>query len=72
MGQGEQVAARVATAMRVAGVTQRSLAEVTGIARPTLQRRLLGHTPFTVEELFLIAEALDLEAASFLAEEVVA
>lgn len=67
MGQEEQVAGRVARAMRVAGVTQNTLAAATGIARPTLQRRLLGHSPFTVTELYLVAEALDVEAASFLA-----
>lgn len=36
-----------------------SLAESTGLALSTLKRRLLGHSPFTIDELVGIAAALE-------------
>lgn len=53
-----RVAEAVAAAMQTAGVTQTALASDTGIPLSTLNRRLLGHQPFTIRELASIATAL--------------
>ena len=52
------VAEAVREHIAIAGETQLSIAEVTGIPRTTLMRRLSGVTPFTVAELAAIASAL--------------
>ena len=48
----------VNAAVRAAHLSQRDLAERTGIPLVTLNRRLTARTPFTVTELAAIAEAL--------------
>ena len=40
-------------------VSQTSLAQLVGIRQQALSRRLNGNTPFRIDELFAIAEALD-------------
>lgn len=54
-------AAAVASAMVTAGRTQVALSDATGIPRTTLLRRLGGLSPFTVDELQRIADALNVE-----------
>lgn len=54
----ERVSAQVAEQIRVAGVTVVWVCETTGIPRTTLLRRLSGHSPFNLNELDRIAEAL--------------
>ena len=67
-----QVAQRVQAGMEAAGVSQVRLSEATGIARPTLIRRLQGHTAFTVNEMALIALALRCSVLDLLPEQEVA
>lgn len=57
------VANRVIAKMRQVDATELGLANETGIARTTLGRRLAGVTPFTVLELWLIADALGCDVA---------
>jgi plasmid maintenance system antidote protein VapI len=45
--------------MASAGVSTKSLAEATGIPRTTLARRLTGNSPWTLEELDLLAQHFD-------------
>jgi len=64
MDTPEALARRVAhvvkTAAEEAGISQRKLAEVTGIPLVTLGRRLNGGKSFEIRELAAIGEALDL------------
>lgn len=48
----------VSESMRDRRVSQRELADVTGIALVTLHRKLKGPTPFNVVELAAVAHAL--------------
>ncbi len=48
------------------GLTQKVLAERTGIKIQTLRRRLSGEAPLTVSELLTIAHSLDVEPAELL------
>jgi len=63
----EQVAQTVAEAIRAAGHSQRQVAEGTGIALVTLNRRLTGHTPFTIAELSAVAKFLGCSVSDFIA-----
>ncbi|MCI9888752.1 helix-turn-helix transcriptional regulator [Micrococcales bacterium 31B] len=51
------VAAAIASACAAAGLTQRAVAERTGISQPTLNRILKGERAAKVPELVLLAEA---------------
>jgi len=62
-------AASIRDAIKQAGFTPFSLAEATGIPRTTLNRRLLGVSPFNTEELDAIAAALDTSVAELLIED---
>jgi transcriptional regulator with XRE-family HTH domain len=53
-----EISRTVAEALRVAGISQRSAAEATGIPLTTLSRRLTGAAPFLVTELFSLAKVL--------------
>lgn len=48
------------------GESIESLAESTGIAHSTLKRRLVGTSPFTIDELQLIAEHFDVTVSQVL------
>lgn len=67
---GRSVAQRVSAAIATAGLSQREVSSLTGIPLVTLNRRLRGHTPFIVTELYSIARALDLTVASLYPEQV--
>lgn len=56
-----RIAQRVVSAMEAAGQSRNELARRAGLSKTTLLRRLAGRTPFTVEELVRIAEALDVD-----------
>lgn len=43
------------------GESQEKLSDATGIALSTLKRRMLGATPFTIDELFQIANFFGVE-----------
>lgn len=62
-----QVSQRVAEAIDAQKQTVFGVAEATGIARPTLRRRLTGTSAFTVTELAAIAEFLGLDLEALLA-----
>lgn len=59
-------AAAVAEAIRAARETPNSIALATGIPRTTLNRRLMGASPFNVSELDAIARVLGIDASDFL------
>lgn len=61
----EQVARAVTEAMAAGGWSEKGLAEATGIARATLQRRLAG-SPFDVAELAAIAAAMETSVTALL------
>lgn len=67
---GRSVAHRVSAAIRAAGLTQREVSRATGIPLVTLNRRLQGHTPFIVTELYSIALATDVPVSSLYPEQV--
>ena len=55
------VAVKVREALSDAGISDKKAADMTGIARSTLARRLAGYSPFTVTELASIASLLGLD-----------
>ena len=61
----QRTAQLVAAAIEAANESKQSIAKATGIPRVTLDRRLDGHAPFTVKELYAIAVALDVPVESF-------
>lgn len=61
-----QISALVRQVLEDKEITWITISERTGIPRETLRRRLTDHNPFTVEELQLIAESLDLAPNYFL------
>lgn len=60
----QRIAEKVTAAIQAAGLSQREVAAETGIPLVTLNRRLNGHAPFTVAELYCVAVALRVSAAS--------
>lgn len=58
--------------MDISGVSTKALAESTGIPRTTLIRRLTGNSPFTLEELDLIAGHFDTTATALVEAEAAA
>lgn len=63
---------RVKQAIDDAGLSERDVAEQTGIPLTTLNRRLRGHAPFTATELRKIGQVLGVPASSLIVEEVAA
>lgn len=62
------IARRVSTSLKNAGLTQRDVAKKTGLKLATLNTRLTGSHPFNVVELDLIAELLGVPASQFLTD----
>ena len=54
-----EISRTVSEALRAAGISQRSAADLTGIPLTTLSRRLTGAAPFLVTELAVLAKVLD-------------
>lgn len=63
-----EVAARIAATINSRGVTQRAVADATGIPLTTFNRKLSGRVPFNTTELFLIADALSVSAVDLFPE----
>lgn len=61
----ESVAEKVAAAITRSGSSKHAVADATGIPMTTFNRKINGHTPFNVEELALVARALNESPASF-------
>ncbi len=59
------VAAEVRAHLARQRVTQNAAAEATGIGAASMSRRLAGEYPFTVEELFSLADLLRVDIRSF-------
>jgi len=53
-----EISRTVSEALRAAGISQRSAADLTGIPLTTLSRRLTGAAPFLVTELAVLAKVL--------------
>jgi transcriptional regulator with XRE-family HTH domain len=62
---GREVAILVLAAMGEAEMSKSRLAEATGIPYSTLNRKLMGRSEFTFEELFMIAQATDTRPSAF-------
>lgn len=60
-----EVTTRVLAAMGSAELSKLKLAETTGIPYSTLNRKLMGRSEFSFEELFLIAEATHRRPSDF-------
>lgn len=65
----ELVAQKVRRALIERGLSQRGLARQTRIPIQRLNRRLCGETPFKIDEITEIAEALQMPVAELLEEE---
>lgn len=65
-----EVRRHVTTEIRVAmlrlGVTQGQLFDALGWAKSTYSPKMQGHMPFTIDELVLICDQLDIELADLL------
>lgn len=55
----DELVARLKSRVDEVGSNEKQLAESSGVARSTLQRRFLDPTAFTISELTAIATALD-------------
>lgn len=66
----QRVARNVADAMDKAGLSQRDISAATGIAPPTLSRRLnapAGQKSFDTVELYLISQVVDVPVSTLTA-----
>ena len=60
------VSANIRAEMARRGLGQRDLADALGLSRPAISNRLIGKTPWTVDELEIVAQGLGVEPASLL------
>lgn len=67
-----QTGKNVRAEMARAGVTQAALAKVLGLSQAAVSARLLGKTPFDINELTTIAATLDIPLSDLLPREAVA
>lgn len=68
----QTVAARISELMDSSGVSAKALAESTGIPRTTLVRRLTGNSPWTLQELDLLAVHFGTTATALVGSEAAA
>lgn len=66
IGTAERVAARISEQIRESGVTLTWLCVKTGIPKSTMLRRLNGHSPFNLNELDRLADALRMSTRDLL------
>ncbi len=62
----DHVAANIRAELARAGISQVSLTASLGITQQALSRRLLGKTPFSVDETFAIADLLGIPVSVIL------
>lgn len=62
------VAANVRAELARKGLSQRALADVLGKSQTYIYRRLNGETPFTIDDLALIAGHLEIPLAALIAD----
>lgn len=48
------------------GITQQQVAEILGLSRAAVSRRLLGQSPISIDELFEITEHFGIDMASII------
>lgn len=65
--ESERVAGAIRTEMEKKNISQRRLAEQTGIPVVTLHRKLKGASPFTTTDIALIARELDTSMTAIIA-----
>jgi transcriptional regulator with XRE-family HTH domain len=63
----ERVAANIRAELARQGISQTDLAASLHKSQPTVSRRLLGRVPFSVDELDIIADLLDVPMAQLVA-----
>lgn len=61
-----QIAERVKKSMQLQGVSELKLAEQTGIARTTLRRKLQGRIDFSIGELIIISQYMNVDLGAWL------
>lgn len=66
--QARIVAQRVNATITAAGLSQREVSRTTGISLPTLNRKLNGHRPFDIAELYAVARLADTPITTFIPE----
>jgi transcriptional regulator with XRE-family HTH domain len=66
------VGATVRTALKDAGISQLKLATALDISQPAVYRRLSGEVEFSIKELILAAELIDVPLANLLPSPVLA
>ncbi len=64
----ESVATAVKVAMVRSGITQHQIAEALGVSQPAVSARLAGRTPWTVDELTIVARLLDVRPSVLLGD----
>lgn len=64
----QRIASRVNAAIKASGIKKVALSEKTGMPSSTLNSKLRAYTPFTVEEVFRIAEAISCDPILLLSD----
>lgn len=64
----QRIASRVDAAIKASGIKKVALSEKTGMPSSTLNSKLRAYTPFTVEEVFRIAEAISCDPILLLSD----
>lgn len=64
----QRVAAEIRAWKGRSGLSQERMAELLGIAQQGVSRRLNGYTPFTIDEIAILAEAFGIRPAVLLGE----
>jgi transcriptional regulator with XRE-family HTH domain len=65
----QRIGANVRAEMARRGISQTTLAEKLALTQPSISSRLRGQVAFNVDELAVVAEALDVPLAALLAEQ---
>jgi len=64
----QRIASRVDAAIKASGIKKVALSEKTGMPSSTLNSKLRAYTPFTVEEVFRIAEVISCDPILLLSD----
>lgn len=64
----QRIASKVDAAIKASGIKKVALSEKTGMPSSTLNSKLRAYTPFTVEEVFRIAEVISCDPILLLSD----
>lgn len=64
----QRIASRVDAAIKASGIKKVALSKKTGMPSSTLNSKLRAYTPFTVEEVFRIAEVISCDPILLLSD----